>query len=396
MKDNQMSKIRVLVEYRRYKKLHALFESYIQYPPTNIEYTIPAPIKVAFWTKLLYKLYFFLGDNVLVQRFLSALTNRFFVRGDKSKQFDLIEYIQLVPSKRPNNKYVVSMEHVGALFGFSRPTDDSLQQVSAFLQDTKCLGIICMSNAARQTIENYWGEESDAVMKKARVIYPAVPNYVNLYGKRDSSKLIANSNSLKLVFVGNQVYRKGLHELLKAYVSIASDVDAELYVVSDAPAELRDKYRYSSIHYLEPKFTKEDIIKTIFLPADIFIMPTHYDTFGMVYLDALASGTAVIATDQFAGREIISHERDGLLLHTENAYFEKNKVLDRKSAHEFFNESYDEELVVQITASLKRLANEPQLLKSMKETALLKFAKGGKFSIEKRNERLVRMYHGIL
>lgn len=48
--------------------------------------------------------------------------------------------------------------------------------------------------------------------------------------------------------------------------------------------------------------------------ADVFVLTSHYEGFGNVLIESMASGTPVVATASFGTRDIVQHERTGLLV----------------------------------------------------------------------------------
>jgi glycosyltransferase involved in cell wall biosynthesis len=49
--------------------------------------------------------------------------------------------------------------------------------------------------------------------------------------------------------------------------------------------------------------------------ADIYAFPSLMETFGMVQLEAMAAGAAVVSTDAPGCRDVIKHEQNGLQAH---------------------------------------------------------------------------------
>jgi len=108
-----------------------------------------------------------------------------------------------------------------------------------------------------------------------------------------------------LLFVGNEKRRKGLGFIISALSKIQGDV--KLLVVGKG----------------NPKgFCKKNVIFTgqkneierFFFASDIFILPTKMDAFGLVVLEAMASGLPVIVSNQAGVSEIIKDTEDGLIL----------------------------------------------------------------------------------
>lgn len=52
----------------------------------------------------------------------------------------------------------------------------------------------------------------------------------------------------------------------------------------------------------------------LFDKADLFVLPTHYDSFGMGFLEAMANGLPVVATEWGAIPDVVPHGRCGILV----------------------------------------------------------------------------------
>jgi len=124
-----------------------------------------------------------------------------------------------------------------------------------------------------------------------------------------------------VLFVGGgNAQRKGLITFLKAANVVSECTTPVRYVVVG-----RDKV----IPVILKKYSSERVSKTLqhilhvpnedmkqlYAEADLFVMPSLVEAFGVVYLEAMACGTAVIGTTNGGTTELISDRENGLLVH---------------------------------------------------------------------------------
>jgi phosphatidylinositol alpha-mannosyltransferase len=113
------------------------------------------------------------------------------------------------------------------------------------------------------------------------------------------------SGPLTIVFVGRHEERKGLVVLLEAFERLRKDAasqqvrHARLNVVGDGPATVQLKERFGSDDAISWLGAVDDAEKARELAsADVFVAPSlRGESFGVVLLEAMAAGTAVIASD---------------------------------------------------------------------------------------------------
>jgi glycosyltransferase involved in cell wall biosynthesis len=127
-----------------------------------------------------------------------------------------------------------------------------------------------------------------------------------------------SANALVFGFVGRIERRKGVLDLAQAWHSVAEAVpNAELVIVgkgpneNDARAILGDHPR---VHWLG--FRTD--IPAILPSFDIALVPSHWEGFGLVALEALAAGIPVIATAASSLPEIVEDGKQGLLVPSGN------------------------------------------------------------------------------
>jgi glycosyltransferase involved in cell wall biosynthesis len=115
-----------------------------------------------------------------------------------------------------------------------------------------------------------------------------------------------------LLTVRNLVPRMGLENLIRAMQEIVNSVPDILLIIGGTGPLKDDLARLSSHlnldHYINfTGFISEDALPEYYQAADIFVLPTiELEGFGLVTLEALASGTPVLGTPVGGTQEILS------------------------------------------------------------------------------------------
>jgi glycosyltransferase involved in cell wall biosynthesis len=204
-------------------------------------------------------------------------------------------------------RFIVDLDNPWSLVGYNlraMPIYRSL--LKRLLLSDRCLEIRCMSKACRLSLQALFGDE---IYNKASVHYPYVPQVVT-----DVPALL--TDECRFLFVGTQFEIKGGVVLLKAFRRVYEQAkNARLDVVTHFPAEyahLAEGCR--GIHIHEAKFSRSEIYEKFMRQADVLVLPTYVESFGMVALEGLAHGLALIVTDIYALRELVEDRRNGRLL----------------------------------------------------------------------------------
>jgi glycosyltransferase involved in cell wall biosynthesis len=214
---------------------------------------------------------------------------------------------------------------------------------------------------------------------------------------REPDHSILSKGTFNILFVGQHPYGKGLLETILAMQALSKRYsDIKLFVISKAGEKFIGEYKSDHILFYKWKFTKDAVIKKFFMPADLFVLPTRGDTFGMVILDALSSGTPVISSLQYAIPELIDEGKNGFLMKTKYNHLDKYFFPTRKAVKQNKAETPDTDLVQQLSSTLDNVYRDRDLLKSLAENTGKEFDKNGKFSIHVRNQKLKRIYQEAL
>lgn len=129
------------------------------------------------------------------------------------------------------------------------------------------------------------------------------------------SELGISINSKIIITIGQFIHRKGFDVLLEAHKYSADDT--ELIIIGGTPTveylELISKHDLKNVHFVE--FQKKDKLFKYLVAADIFVLPTREDIWGLVINEAMAVGLPIITTDNcIAGLELIENGVNGYIV----------------------------------------------------------------------------------
>ena len=105
------------------------------------------------------------------------------------------------------------------------------------------------------------------------------------------------------------VGRVAVEKNIEAFVEL--DLPGSMVVIGDGPALKDLQKRYPHVHFLGAKFGDE--LATYYASADVFIFPSLTDTFGLVVLEAMATGTPVAAYEATGPKDVIPGSNAGTI-----------------------------------------------------------------------------------
>jgi glycosyltransferase involved in cell wall biosynthesis len=124
-------------------------------------------------------------------------------------------------------------------------------------------------------------------------------------------KQFGNGEKPIILFVSRLVWEKDLHVLIEANKILREKRDDfEMVIVGDGPAQKEFQAKMPGVNFLGHQ--SGIALAEIFASADIFAFPSTTETFGLVTLEAMASGLAPIAAKAGGAVDIIKDGESGL------------------------------------------------------------------------------------
>lgn len=138
-----------------------------------------------------------------------------------------------------------------------------------------------------------------------------------------------------VLFVGQFIHRKGIDVLLKAFKGL--DGEYCLYLIggemTDQYKEIINKLNINNVHCIN--FISKDELRKYYQAADLFVMTTREDTWGLVINEAMEHALPVITTDRcIAGNCLVENGVNGFIVNI-------NNVDDIRSKMSFILENND-------------------------------------------------------
>ncbi len=202
-----------------------------------------------------------------------------------------------------------------ATFHTATARSRALQLFGTALQPAleKVIGRIAVSPAARRVVVEHLG--GDAVL---------IPNGVDVSRFEDAQPLPGRSAQPTVVFLGRlDEQRKGLAVLLEALPELVRLVpDVRLLVAGPGDAdEVREAVPPSLRERVELLgLVSEQDKPRVFASGDVYCAPnTHGESFGIVLVEAMATGTPVVASDLEAFRRVLEDGDAGVLVPVRDA-----------------------------------------------------------------------------
>jgi len=182
--------------------------------------------------------------------------------------------------------------------------------------------VICCSDYMVQHVKWAFGLPPDKLVM--------IPNGVNpqVYAKSEKENLAEFRSRYALpeekivLFVGRLVYEKGVHVLVNAAPKVLEKTNAKFVIVGNG--YMKDQLSSLAngmglVHkVLFTGFLDEETLRKLQRCADVSVVPSLFEPFGIVALEAMAAKSPVVVSDTGGLSEIVKHDVDGVKVYTGN------------------------------------------------------------------------------
>ncbi len=177
-------------------------------------------------------------------------------------------------------------------------------------------GFIFNSQTTRRVISNVL----ENTTMPGLVAYPPTDRFGHPVTEAEVAARAQEPGPLRVLFLGNLIRRKGLHTLLEAIrlqpsvfrLDIAGGMTAEPKYAQAMQEKTRILGLESRVSFYGP--LEQEALTDRLRAAQVLVVPSSYEGFGIVYLEGMAFGLPAIGTTQGAAPEVITNGHTGYLI----------------------------------------------------------------------------------
>ncbi|BCW67108.1 glycogen synthase [Arthrobacter sp. NicSoilB4] len=249
--------------------------------------------------------------------------------------------------------------------------------------------IIAVSEGMRQDILRSYPDVDPA---KVKVVHNGID--VSLWNRDEGDDVVRalgiDPERPSVVFVGRNTRQKGVPYLLRAAAQLPADVQLVLCLgAADTPELAAETARLieelqtqrGGVILVERMLPRNELIQVL-SHATAFACPSIYEPLGIVNLEAMACGAAVVASATGGIPEVVQHGETGLLVDIEQVTDGTGTPLD------------PEKFVTEFAAALTEVVSDPERAREMGRAGRRRAEEH--FSWESITETTLEVYRSVL
>ena len=265
---------------------------------------------------------------------LFAKSKKVFSKYHSSRSFDIIEassnrgvaFGVSTLRKRPSIFTRVSTT-MRQIFKSENHTSDLNYRLAAKFEERQIL----RSNHLVTHTQNHANEVS-RLLNLNPTRFKLIPHGISTKLRTEFKKSnVLHSNSVRILFVGRLEHRKGFDVLVRAiptilesFPDIVIDICGSGKMLEKAKACLLPSYSSKIVFH---GYQTRDALDLLYSSCDIFVAPSRYESFGIIYLEAMQFSKPVIACNSGGTPEVVLDGITGILVEPGNVDLLKKAVL---------------------------------------------------------------------
>ena len=188
-------------------------------------------------------------------------------------------------------------------------------------------------------------------------------------------------SGINLFFTARYFYEKGGLETLEVFDVLTKKYpNVNAIFISNVPKEILEKYSKNKKIQFRHLIPQKELFEEIYPKTDIIVYPGYSDSYGFLFIEALAYGLPIVTVDGFARKELVLNGKTGIVCKKPEIIWKKNGLIIKNR----------EKVILDLIKNTEKLIKNNSLRKKMslnaRKTAI------EKYSIEKRNKQLERIY----
>jgi glycosyltransferase involved in cell wall biosynthesis len=209
-----------------------------------------------------------------------------------------------------------------------------LAMESQYFRRSRARHILCLSRREVDDLVHFYGVDPALCSVVPNPYDPELFNPQRRARHRDEvrARLGIEEHDIALMLVANELHRKGLSQLLEALARTHNHA-MTLHVVGKAGlGPFRPLIERLGLEGRVHGHGPSDDVGRSLAAADLMVLPTQYEPFGLVVIEALACGVPVLTTRLAGASDAVHPGRNGLILEDPYDVEELAALLDRAAA----------------------------------------------------------------
>lgn len=255
---------------------------------------------------------------------------------------------------------------IGRRDGLHTTTERMIHETEAWLT-YEAWRAICCSDYMVQHVKWAFGLPADKLSMVPNGVNSHVYDSLEKQDLRNFRLKFALPSEMIVLYVGRLVYEKGIHILINAVPKILAKVDAKFVIVGSGymQEQLSNIVKSMGLEHkvLFTGFLDEEDLQKLQKVSSVSVVPSLFEPFGIVALEAMAAKSPVVVSDTGGLGEIVHHDSTGVKVYpnnTDSLAWGIIKVLTddnyaraiRENAYRVITEKYDWEKIAQQTRHL--------------------------------------------